>query len=493
MKDIEKGEGGARTRWILVSALLLLTLGVGATAHVSGKSTPLPVPVIGEESIAHFSAAQTRPVSFQGNLDRTTVLRGTSGQVRMELIIGGEERGDGFAPRVSTDLIVILDRSGSMSGTKMSHARAAIRELIAQIEAGDRFGLVTYADTAERPIELEHPTPDGRWRWRRIVDSIHPGGGTNMSSGLDLALTIVERSRGAIRIPRVILISDGMANQGDSSLAGLTARARRAARAEYMLSTVGVGEHFNEDLMVAIADAGTGNYYYLQSAENLALVFTGEFNAARTTVASGLVLNIEPGPGVRVLEAAGYPLEHSAGGVLVRPGSLFSGQQRRIWVTLAVPGDAAATVALGEFSLSYTDKGQRHTLRFEEMPVVAWVESRRDYLTGIDQRAWGRGVVEEGYGRLQDEVADLVGRGDFERANAAIEEYVSEAEELNQTFGLSEVDSQLDAARQFKREVEAVASSPEPAAKKLFRKSKQMDGMDRRRQGSKLLPSKGEK
>jgi Ca-activated chloride channel family protein len=494
MKDIERGEGGARKRWILVGALVLLTVGVSAAAHVSGRATLIPVGDTDSGSIAHFSAAQTRPVSFRGNLDRTAVLQGTSGQVRMELILGAEEREDGLARHMPTDLVVILDRSGSMSGTKMSHARAAVRELIAQLGAEDRFGLVTYADGAGQPIGLEHPSADGRWRWRQIVDSIHAAGGTDMSAGLDLALGVVERSRTANRIPRVILISDGMANQGDASVSGLTGRARKAAHAEYMLSTVGVGEDFNEDLMVAIADSGTGNYYYLQSAENLALVFMGEFDSARTTVASGLVVNIDPAPGVRVLDAAGYPLERSGAGVRIRPGALFSGQQRRIWVTLGVPSGEPASIALGDFSLSYTDSGERHTLRFEDMPVVACVENRQDYLAGIDQSAWGRAVIEEGYGRLQDEVADSVGRGDFQRANEAIERYVSEAEELNQSFGLEEVDAQLGAARLFRQEVRGVASSPEPAAKNLFRKSKQQDGMDRRRQGSKLAPkTEGEK
>jgi len=376
-----------------------------------------------------------------------------------------------------------------MSGTKLSHARAAVHELVAQLGTEDRFGLVSYADGAVRTIELEHPTRDGRWRWRQIVDSVQAGGGTDMSAGLDLALETVERSRTSARVPRIILISDGMANQGDASFAGLTSRAGKATRAEYMLSTVGVGEDFNEDLMVAIADAGAGNYYYLQSAENLALVFTGEFHSARATVASGLVLAIEPAPGVRVLDAAGYPLEQSERGVRIHPGALFSGQQRRIWVTLAVPSAAPASIALGDFSLSYTDAGRRHTLRFEETPVVACVEDRGEFLANVDQQAWGRAVVEEGYGSMQQEVAGWVGRGDFGRANEAIEKYVCEAEELSLSFGgLAEVDAQLDAARRLKQELEAVAGSPEPAARKLFRKSTQMEGLDRRRQGSKPAP-----
>ncbi len=61
--------------------------------------------------------------------------------------------------------------------------------------------------------------------------------------------------------------------------------------------------------MTALADAGTGNYYYLRSSENLASVFAAEFDSARATVAPGLDVRIDPGEGVAVLDAAGYPLE----------------------------------------------------------------------------------------------------------------------------------------------------------------------------------------
>ena len=67
-----------------------------------------------------------------------------------------------------------------------------------------------------------------------------------------------------------------------------------------MLTTVGVGADFNEYLMTALADAGTGNYYYLKAGDDLASVFAREFDAARATVASGLAVRIEPADGVRV-------------------------------------------------------------------------------------------------------------------------------------------------------------------------------------------------
>ena len=140
-----------------------------------------------------------------------------------------------------------------------------------------------------------------------------------MSGGLDLGLDAGRARRAAPGARRAsILISDGLANQGDAIARGpRCARAARAARGEYVLSTVGVGADFNEYLMTALADAGTGNYYYLaDAATTSASVFAREFDAARTTVAVGARgRRSSRRAGVRVVDAAGYPLEPTGDGV----------------------------------------------------------------------------------------------------------------------------------------------------------------------------------
>ena len=61
-------------------------------------------------------------------------------------------------------------------------------------------------------------------------------------------------------------------------------------------------------------------------------------------------------------------LEPSGDGVVLRPGSLFAGQERRIWITLAVPQGAVGDYEVGRFALSYGAPDHRTTLRFAEVP-----------------------------------------------------------------------------------------------------------------------------
>ena len=473
----------SRRRWIAAGALVLATALTGAAARVGG-STRGGAAGSGDGK-TRFTAPRGGPVSFAGNLDRTAVLVGGDGLVRMELVLGAAHAPDVRPARVPTDLVVILDRSGSMAGDKISAARRAVRELVAQLGPEDRFALVTYSDEATLALPLASTADGARDAWLRVLDGIVADGSTNMSSGIDLALDTIECARGAGRVPRAILISDGLANRGDPSPDGLVRRAGRAGRGEYVLSTVGVGADFNEYLMTALADAGTGNYYYLRGAEDMAQVFAREFDGARGTVASGLAVRIEPAPGVRVLDAAGYPLEQDGSAVTIRPGTLFAGQERRLWVTLAVPHDAVGEHALGRFALAYDDGGRRTTLALEE-PRVASVRGEEEFFNQVDLRAWTRSVVEEGYGRLQAEVAREVKNGRADAAAGLIRKYRAETVAMNERLKSAPVSQQLQSLDALESQVGAVFTGPAQAERQNeLSKSMSAVARDQRRAGAK--------
>ena len=471
-----------RTLWLTAGALTLATALAGTAAR--GKwSAPTGGP---PPETRHFTAASMRPVAFVGTLDRTAVLVGADPSVRMELVMSAAAREASPAARVPTDVVVILDRSGSMAGEKIEHARAAIRELISQLSPQDRFALVTYSDSASIAIPLDAIGDGARAAWLTTLADIFPSGGTNMASGLDLGLDTIDRTRTPNRVPRAILISDGLANQGDASHEGLVGRAGRAARGEYMLTTIGVGADFNEYLMSALADAGTGNYYYLRNADDLANVFAREFDGARNTVASGLEVRIEPGDGVQVVDAAGYPLERAGNGVVFHPGSLFAGQERRVWVTLAVPNAAAGDHDLGRFALAYSEGSERSTVSFSETPRVASVPHEDDFFAAVDVPAWTRSVVVDGYNKMQADVAREVKAGHRDAALHALRQFQELTAPMNARLQSAPVQEKLDSLGKLEADVSsAFEGANQPARQNELSKARSADALDQRRAGSK--------
>ena len=336
-----------RGRLILTAGLLVATITIGLIMKLQAADG---TPVTG------WSHARSGPVTLKARADRTAVLQGDDGNVRLELILEAAEV-EGRRVSVPTDLLVVLDCSGSMQGEKLEQGRAAIRELIRQLGAKDRFALVTYSYEAELTIALERASEVAKANWESRLYDIYADGGTNMSHGLDVAYETLSSSRDELRAAKIILISDGLANHGDASEQGLIQRAARFTQQEQVLSAVGVGLDFNEFLMSKLADAGTGNYYYVEQTTGLAKVFANEFTASRNTVASALSVTLAPGPGVQVVDVAGYPLERKDGQVTFRPGTLFSGQERRVWVTYQVPTSGIAEFELGAITADYRSGG----------------------------------------------------------------------------------------------------------------------------------------
>jgi len=477
-----------RRRLALAGALLAITLAGGwAAGQLGGPASPLPGE--GKPDGVHASAG---PVHFHSRLDRRSVLQGGDGAFGVELVVAADALPTDRMARIPTDLVVVLDRSGSMQGKPLADALGSIRELIGRLGADDRFALVTYASDVALAIPLQAATPENRGRWNERVDRIGPGGGTNMAIGIELAADTLVTNRQAGRMPRVILLSDGHANEGDHSHQGLRARAGRAVAGEYVLSTVGVGQGFDEALMTALADAGTGNFYYVRDGSDLGEVFAGEFDSARETVASAVAVELDLGPGVELVDAAGYPIERAGRTARFRPGSLFAGQERRIWLTLRAPTDRLGDVDLGELRLAYRDPqaspgAAPRVLRLDEPQRLSCVADERQYAASLDEGLVVLGIARPALATLKLDVAQSLRDGSFDEARGKIEAYKARNRVVYGQLGLvQEEQDSFREAEALERELEEAFASPAaPAARNALSKSLAAQGQDARREGAK--------
>ena len=474
MKNVTQASN-RRGRLILSAGLLLGTITIGLIMKLqAADGTPAQ----------GWSHAGSGHVTLKARADRTAVLQGDDGNVRLELILAAANV-EGRKVSVPTDLLVVLDRSGSMEGEKLAHGLAAIRELIRQLGAKDRFGLVTYSYEAELTIALGRTSQMAKANWESRLEDIYAEGGTNMSHGLDVAYETLRSARDELRATRIILISDGLANHGDPSEQGLIQRAARFTQQEHVLSAVGVGLDFNEFLMSKLADAGTGNYYYVEQTSGLAKVFANEFSASRHTVARNLSVTLTPGPGVDVVDIAGYPLEREGGRVTFRPGTLFSGQERRVWVTYRVPTSALAEFTLGAVTADYRSAGERYTVALEDSPRVACVYNEESYFAGVDKEAWETSVVEESYGRLREDVARAVSEGRHDEARAEIDAYRQQQVRMNEKLGSTLVEQNLVEVEELEAQVDDSFQGADQALKQnRFSKTTQADALKIRRGGA---------
>jgi Ca-activated chloride channel family protein len=181
-------------------------------------------------------------------------------------------------------LTFVIDTSGSMGDAgKMDVVRDALGRLVDELEPDDRVGIVTYSNEAE--VRLEPTAVDDDGAIRDVIAGLEPLDSTNAAAGLRLGYEQAAEHREEDGINRVILLSDGVANQGDTDPASLAEDVQEAAGDDIQLVTVGVGMGtYNDTLMEQLADDGDGFYAYVDTLREAERLFVNDLTGTLQVV-----------------------------------------------------------------------------------------------------------------------------------------------------------------------------------------------------------------
>jgi Ca-activated chloride channel family protein len=295
---------------------------------------------------AGFMLPPKETIRFDGHVSCPAVST-AGGRVYLRLSISTRDHHQ--SERRPLNLCVVLDRSGSMSEeSKMNYAKSALYALIDQLKSDDIFSLVIYDDVVEVPRSACRVGRD-KEQIRGLVDEITPRGWTNLGGGMQEGFHQVRKYSGKEYVNRVILLSDGLANQGITDPQRLQNIARKEREHSISLSTIGVGLDYNENLMVGLSENGGGNYYFLESSRNLASVLRKEFDRLSNVMAQNVIIELDLGRGVTLLDAIGYDHNGERGNVQIPVGDLYGDDAREIILELNVPpGSGSLTLARGK-------------------------------------------------------------------------------------------------------------------------------------------------
>jgi Ca-activated chloride channel family protein len=257
------------------------------------------------------------------------------------------------AGRAPLSLAIIIDRSGSMHGPPIANARAAALSMLRQLDARDAFSVIAYSSTARTVVAMVPASEANKAAARAAIETIDDDGGTCISCGLAAAAAEVARSPVAGGLRRLLLISDGQANEGIYDRDELAALASRTAATGVSISTLGVGLDFDEATMRRLAEVGRGNYYFVEDTVALSAMFGRELATLSQTIASGVQLVVRPRPGVQVQEAYGYPMVRSDGAAIVPVADLRAGETRKVVLRLAVAAQHTGELAIADVRLAW--------------------------------------------------------------------------------------------------------------------------------------------
>ncbi|HEY0193065.1 MAG TPA: VWA domain-containing protein [Kofleriaceae bacterium] len=208
--------------------------------------------------------------------------------------------------RLPMNLVVVVDHSGSMAqDNRIDKVKTGLNALIDHLHDDDHLAIVEFDDQVK--VDAALGSALNRPALHTIVSKIQPDGGTDIYDGLQQGFALLGDAP-ADRQNRVIFLSDGLATVGNTDSAAIRAMAAKAVAKGIGLTTIGVGEDFDIQLMRGLAEQGAGNFYFLEDSAAATEVFTEEVDYFLQPIAVDIDLALTGGPGYTLGEAAGTTL-----------------------------------------------------------------------------------------------------------------------------------------------------------------------------------------
>ena len=288
------------------------------------------------------------PLHVTTQLERSYLSEAAGGEVYLQIDLVAGSSGEAVR-RVPVNAVMIIDRSGSMSGGKLLRAREAARALVEALGPKDRFSIVDFSDDARVLVQSSEATQEAKVAALAAIARLQAAGGTNLSAAFEAAAPQLAEGRRHGRVDKVFLASDGQANQGISARPALLRLALQLFGGA-TVSSFGIGEDYDEQFMTRLAVQAGGRARYVSDGAALAQAFAQEFSRAAAAVAHDVRLDVRPVKNVRVERVIGF--ESAAGGV--RLPDIAAGEERRVLLKLLVP-PGRGTAELADIELTWRD------------------------------------------------------------------------------------------------------------------------------------------
>lgn len=252
------------------------------------------------------------------------------------------------------NLALVIDRSGSMdTADKMPYVKQSLRVFLHSLAPNDMVSIVTYSDKANVLVS-SRLVGDGQWI-DRAIEQIEPGGSTNLYDGMVQGFQQVARNFDTRRNNRVILLTDGIANRGVTDPNRIAQTAKQYNDQGIYLSTIGLGQEYNDKLLSQLATQGKGGYHFVGSAADMDKIFRQEVSGLMQKAARDVSVTLLPAQGVRVAQVTGYEGAPPSGNLTIKLQDMGTGDTQVVLARLQVEPGAYGARSLAEVQLRYHD------------------------------------------------------------------------------------------------------------------------------------------
>ena len=272
--------------------------------------------------------------------------------VLVEIKAGGDARPASLPVNVG----LVLDRSGSMDGEKMDNLKEAVGFVVDRLGDDDLVSVTIFDDQVETLI------PGGplkaRGQIKERLGNVVPRGGTQISDGLKAGLAEVQKGLSKDRVNRILLLTDGQTWDDEEACLRLAGEAGEKGIA---ITSIGLGEEWNEQLLLQLAERSRGNSHWIQDPIDIIEAFRQEVDGMQSVAAVNLKATVRMSPGVRPVKVfATVPMISDLSSSSVRGqnviadlGSLDGRRGQALLIEAHVPAQRAGKLRLGQVEITY--------------------------------------------------------------------------------------------------------------------------------------------
>ncbi|WP_008318116.1 vWA domain-containing protein [Leptolyngbya sp. PCC 6406] len=293
----------------------------------------------------------------------------------------------GHAP---LNLGLILDHSGSMNGPPLTTVKEAAGRIVDQLTPADSLSVVVFDHKAKVLVPLQGVSD--RDQIKRQISTLRPSGGTAIDEGMKLGIEQAAQGRQG-KVSQLFLLTDGENEHGSNERCLKLAQV--AADYTLTLNTLGFGDHWNQDVLEQIADAGGGTLSYIPSPETAVAEFNRLLTRAQAVSLTNAYLYLTLMPGVRLAElkpmaqVAPETVELSpqleGDTIVVRLGDLMVDAPRVVLTNLYIGAQGEGNFPIAQVQIRYDSPGTGEVEVASEAVTVSAI-AQTAYQPQLDQR-----------------------------------------------------------------------------------------------------------
>ncbi len=214
------------------------------------------------------------------------------------------------------NVALVIDHSGSMSGDRIANVKKSILAFVERLRPIDRVAVVGFNHEAN--VILEAGPVENSRRIEQVIESIEAGGSTDIHAGLMLGYEQIAAGYDDEKTNRVILLTDGRTNSGVTDLEQIVTESLEFNKQGIDVSTIGLGNDLNHQLLRQLAKAGRGLIHFVDNAKDIRKIFIEELESLLSPVARNISVELEFDKNLECVQFFGYRPQYKKDRIVVR-------------------------------------------------------------------------------------------------------------------------------------------------------------------------------